>query len=261
MKIFTTIFALTLTATINSAAKAQDAGVHGTVVAGVAYAPEYEGADKQDIVPLVIGRIKDGNRYVAFEGPTLRANVIDSNGLEFGPVVNITSKRGRDIQSRAVARLGAIKDAVEVGVFAAISRPVFGNDRIRLAIQGVQDVSGVHKGWLSNASANYVWSVSPKFSLLGDVTATYASAEYARNYFSVTSTGAIASGLPTFNAKSGIKDVGGSLSARYAIDQRWSLFGIGAYKRLAGSSAESPIVKDAGNPNQFVGGIGIGLSF
>jgi MipA family protein len=261
MKTFTTLFALTLTTTINSTAKAQNTGVHGTVVAGVAYAPEYEGADKQKIVPLVIGRINDGNRYLAFEGPTLRANVLDNKGLEFGPVVNITTKRGRGIQSRAVARLGTINDAVEVGVFAAISRPVFGKDRIRLAVQGVQDVSGVHKGWLSSASANYVWSVSPKFSLVSDVNATYASGEYARNYFSVTSAGAIASGLPTFNARSGIKDIGGSLSARYVIDKRWSLFGIGAYKRLVGSSAESPIVKDAGNPNQFVGGVGIGLSF
>lgn len=261
MKTFTTLLAFALTATINSAAKAQDAGVHGIVIAGVAYAPEYEGADKQEIVPLVIGRANDGNRYLAFEGPTLRANVIDSNELEFGPVVNITNKRGRDIQSHAVARLGAINDAVEVGVFAAISRPVFGKDRIRLAVQGVQDVSEVHKGWLSTASAGYVWAVSPKISLAGNVTATYASAEYARNYFSVTSAGAIASGLPMFNAKSGIKDVGGSLSARYSIDKRWSLFGIGAYKRLVGSSAESPIIKDAGNPNQFVGGFGVGLSF
>ena len=261
MKNFTTLVALTLTATTNSAAKAQDTGVHGTVVAGLAYAPEYEGADKQQVVPLAIGRINDGNRYLAFEGPTLRANVVASNGLELGPVVNITSKRGRDIQSRAVARLGPIKDAVEVGVFAAIARTVFGNDRVRLAVQGVHGVSGVHKGWLSTASAGYVWSVSPKFSLAGDMTATYASAEYARKYFSVTSAGAIASGLPTFNAKSGFKDVRGSLSARYSIDERWSLFGIGAYKRLVGSSAESPIVKDAGSPNQFVGGIGIGLSF
>ena len=96
---------------------------------------------------------------------------------------------------------------------------------------------------------------------MGNVTVSYASAEYARNYFSVTSAGAVVSGLPTFNAKSGIKDVGGSLSARYAIDKRWSLSGIGAYKRLVGTSADSPIVKGEGNPNQFVGGIGIGLSF
>ncbi len=261
MKTFTTLLALTLTATINTAAKAQDTGVHGTVVAGAAYVPEYEGADEQQIVPLVIGRINDGNRYLAFEGPTLRANVLDNKGLEFGPVINITPKRGRDIQSRAVARLGTIKDAVEVGVFAAISRPVFGKDRIRLAIQGAQDVSGVHKGWLGAASARYAWSVSPRLSLVGDVTATYASGEYARNYFTVTSAGSIASGLPTFNAKSGIKDVGASVSARYALDKRWSLFGIGAYKRLAGSFADSPIVKGAGSPDQFVGGIGIGWSF
>ncbi len=256
-----TLLALTLTVTITTAANARDTSVHGTVVAGVAFAPEYEGADKQEIVPLVIGRINDGNRYLAFEGPTLRANVIDSNDLEFGPVVNITTKRERDIQSSAVARLGVINDAVEVGAFAAISHTVSGNDRIRLAVQGVQDVSGVHKGWLGAASAGYAWSVTPKISLTSNMTATYASAEYARNYFSVTSAGAITSGLPMFDAKSGIKDVGGSLSARYFIDKRWSLFGIGAYKRLVGSSAKSPIVNDAGNRDQFVGGIGIGLSF
>ena len=45
MKTFTTLFALTLTATINPTAKAQDTGVHGTVVAGMAYPSDFPTGD------------------------------------------------------------------------------------------------------------------------------------------------------------------------------------------------------------------------
>ena len=261
MKTITTLFALTLSASINTAAIAQETGVHGTVVVGAATAPEYEGSDKQRIVPLVVGRINDGNRYVAFEGPTLRANVLDSRWLELGLVMNVTAKRGRNIKSLAVSRLGAIKDAVEAGAFVAVSHGVSGNDRIRFAIQGVQDISGVHKGWLGSATASYAVPINPKLTLAADVAATYASADYARTYFTISAAGSVSSGLAAFNAKSGIKDVGGSMTVRYALSKRSSLLGLGAYKRLLGSVADSPIVRGAGSPDQFVGAIGVGFSF
>ncbi|WP_353228765.1 MipA/OmpV family protein [Novosphingobium sp.] len=256
-----TLVTIALMATFNSTAKAQDAGVHGMVVAGVADVPEYEGADRQKVVPFLIGRINDGNRYLAIEGPTLRANIVDSKWVEFGPQISVTPRRGSHIHSRAVARLGTIQDAVEVGAFAAIALSITAKDRIRIAIDGVQDVSGVHKGWLSTASASFESTVSPRLSLSGDVKVTYASADYAKTYFSVTPAGALSSGLSPFKAKSGIKDVGASVNISYAIDRRWSLFGIGAYRRLVGSTAESPIVKKAGSADQFVGGLGIGWSF
>lgn len=261
MKKIITIISILLTAMLNTAAKAQDAGVHGTIVSGVADVPEYEGADRQRVVPFLIGRINDGNRYLAIEGPTLRANIVDRKQVEFGPEISVTPRRGSGIHSPAVVRLGTINDAIEVGAFAAISQSLSARDRIRIAIDAVQDVSGVHKGWLSTARASFESSVSPRLSFAGDVHATYASADYARAYFTVTSAGAAASGLSPFKARSGIKDIGASVNITYAIDQRWSLFGIGAYKRLVGSTAQSPIVKRAGNAGQFVGGIGIGWSF
>ena len=261
MKTTTTLVAIVLAAALNTAAKAQDAGVHGTIVAGVADVPDYEGADRQKVVPFLIGRINDGNRYLAIEGPTFRANILDSQQVEFGPLISVTPRRGSGIHSPEVARLGTIKDAIEVGAFAAISQSLSERDRIRIAIDAVQDVSGVHKGWLSTARASFEASVSPKLSLAGDLHVTYASADYARAYFTITPAGAAASGLSPFKARSGVKDIGASVNIAYAIDQRWSLFGIGAYKRLVGSTAESPIVKNAGRAGQFVGGIGIGWSF
>ena len=261
MKKFGIAFALPLVLTINTPAKAQDAGVHGTIVAGAAVVPEYEGAGKQKVVPLVIGRLADGNRYLSFEGPTVRANVVDSKWIEFGPLLSVTPRRGSGIKTPAVARLGAIKDAVEVGAFAAISHSVSNTDRIRFAIQGAQDISGVHKGWLGSANASYVAEISPKLSFSSELSVTYASSDYAGKYFTVTPVGATSSGLPVFKAKAGIKDVSTSFNVFYNFDKKWSLFGIAAYKKLVGSVAASPIVKIAGKSDQFVGGIGVGYSF
>ena len=103
--------------------------------------------------------------------------------------------------------------------------------------------------------------INPKLNLAADVTATCANADYAQTYFTISTAGSVASGLTAFNAKSGLKDVGGSMTVRYALSRRWALVGLGAYKRLVGSVADSPIVGDAGNPDQFVGAIGVGFSF
>lgn len=261
MKKFTMLFTLSLGALFNTAAVAEDNGLHGTVIVGAATAPEYEGSSDNTFVPIVAGRINDNNRYLSFEGPTIRANVIESKWLEFGPVVNVTTKRGRDINSLPVSRLGRIKDAVEVGAFVATSRAIHGNDRIRFAVQAVQDVSSVHKGWLGGAQLSYDAAVNSKLCVLTNLSASYVNAEYSRTYFTVSGPGSASSGLAAFNAKAGIKDLGGSMTVRYTLSERWSVIGFGAYKKLVGSFANSPIIKDAGSPNQFVGALGVGFSF
>jgi outer membrane scaffolding protein for murein synthesis (MipA/OmpV family) len=252
-----------------SAAPAQDVGlvnrdsVSGTVAGGIAAVPEYEGADKIRVIPLVSGKVLWGNRYVAIEGATARINLLSSDSFEFGPSADLTFGRDTNVGSLPVRKLGRIDDAYQIGAFAAMKfgSIVTNGDELRFSVQATRDVSDVHQGWLGDAAVSYRLAVSKKFAVNGQASLRFADDKYARTYFSVNSAKAAASRLAPFAPKGGVKDIGLSLTTTYAISDRWSLIGFGGYRRLVGDFADSPIVKTAGDPNQFTGGIGVGFSF
>ncbi len=94
----------------------------GGFVGGFASIPEYEGSDDQRLIPLVAGNIRIGNRYLSLQGTSLRANTLDSEHFELGPVLNLNFGRDEDIDAIPVRALGVIDDAYELGVFAAYKR-------------------------------------------------------------------------------------------------------------------------------------------
>jgi outer membrane protein len=53
--------------------------------------------------------------------------------------------------------------------------------------------------------------------------------------------------------------VTGTLSYRFT--EAWSLTGLAAYSRLFSQAADSPIVDDEGNENQFLAGLLVNYSF
>jgi len=84
---------------------------------------------------------------------------------------------------------------------------------------------------------------------------TWASEDYMEAYFGINQSNSNKSGLKTFDADSGIKDVGIALPVTYSPWEHWSIMGAVAYKRLLGDAADSPVVDDEGNANQFIGGM------
>ncbi len=233
----------------------------GYTTIGIAAVPDYEGADDHRILPLVDGKVSWGERYIAIEGPAIRANILGSETFEFGPVAAFTFGRDAKIKDLAVARLGAIDDAYEVGAFGAVNLDVGGNDKLRLGVQGVHDVSDVHGGFVVTASATYTAPVGERLTLMFDLGASYANDDYAETYFSVSPDGSLASGLAAFDAKGGLKDVGAQFTASYRIGDNWGIAAQAGYRRLLGDFADSPVVSGGGSADQLSGGIGIFFTF
>lgn len=251
---------------IGSGAHAQTASadrVSGSIAAGIATVPDYEGAKQNQLIPLIAGDLHWGNRYLAFEGTTARLNLLNSPTLELGPVANLTFGRGSNAKPLPVRALGRIKDAYEIGAFAAIKTGSLlrDGDELRLRVQGARDIADVHDGWVYEAALGYRLPVSPRFVIAADMAVRLADDKYAATYFSVTPAGSAASGLRSYAAKGGIKDVGASLTAIYALSSKWSLIGFAGYRRLVGDVADSPIVRGAGRAGQISGGAGIGFRF
>lgn len=233
----------------------------GYTTIGIAALPDYEGADDHRILPLVDGKVFWGERYIAVEGTALRANVLNSATFEFGPVASFTFGRDDETENLAVAQLGVIDDAYEVGLFGAVKFEIGGNDTVRFGVQGVQDVSDVHDGFAITANGTYTAPVGKRLVLMFDLGASHANDDYAQTYFTVTPSGSLASGLAAFDAQGGLKDVGAQLTATYRIGDNWGIAANAGYRRLLGDFADSPVVANGGNADQLSGGGGVFFTF
>lgn len=244
--------------------KAPTNAISGEVGGGIAIAPDYMGSDDYRVIPLAVGTLDWEGRSLTFDGTALSADLLSSETLELGPVVNWTFKRDpKRIDSAAVKALGRIDDAFEVGGQAAVSfaGPLGNGDRLRFSLAAMRDVSDVHDGWLGDATIRWTIPVTGKLGASLEAAASYADAAYARTYFGVTDAGALASGLAAFRPDGGLKDVGATAGLRYAVTDRWAIVAEAGYRRLLGDFADSPIVRSEGSADQFYAGVGVVIGF
>jgi outer membrane scaffolding protein for murein synthesis (MipA/OmpV family) len=89
----------------------------------------------------------------------------------------------------------------------------------------------------------------------------WASDDYMENAFGVTSADAQRTGFDKFTAGAGVKNVQAFIQTAYRLTDHWSLTGAFGYSRLLGDAEDSPLVDDAGSPNQFLVGLGVAYRF
>jgi outer membrane scaffolding protein for murein synthesis (MipA/OmpV family) len=227
------------------------------ILFGLGVGPQYEGSDDYEAMPLFVATFSKGNLYMGFEDATIRANFLDSDHYEFGPLLSFATGREDDIDDSAVAALGSIDTATEPGAFAAYSWPLAADSRMRVGGEYLHDVSGVYDGWRGGLSLGYSREIGPGWSLNVEAALGLVSDDYADTFFSVSRSGARASGLDRYRAQGGADNLGVTLVLGHQVTDRLGLFGVVALQRLLGDAADSPIVADAGDPDQVMAGIGI----
>jgi outer membrane scaffolding protein for murein synthesis (MipA/OmpV family) len=94
-----------------------------------------------------------------------------------------------------------------------------------------------------------------KWSLDSRISSTYGSSSYMDTYFSVDSDNAVRSGLPTYDAGAGFKDVEINAMLSRQIYEYFGIGLIGTYRRYIDGAKESPVVSGAGSPNTFIGAV------
>jgi outer membrane scaffolding protein for murein synthesis (MipA/OmpV family) len=235
------------------------AAKQNSVTLGVMQIPEFEGSKDSETWPLIAGTYQFGERFIALEGTSIRANVVDSSQWRVGPVLNYRFGRDKDVKSPAIRALGPIKDAVETGAFAGYTMPL-GDGTLGFSGEVLTDASDVHKGWTSSASVRYSRAITPAFGVEVISTASFMDKKYAQTYFGVTSSQSAASALPVYAAKSGAKDVGIDVLGSYKVSENYSVTGFVGYRRLLSEAADSPIVK-RGDKDQVTLGVGITRRF
>ena len=226
------------------AARAAEFSIGG----GVGIAPDYEGSEDYELVPVPAGSAKfDNGMYVKLLGLNLRANLIPSDFWRLGPVYNYRPERD-DVDNNKVDRMKDISDANELGLFGG-----FEWQNWYVFLEYLADTGNAYDGSYGSLKGGYNWMINPEWVLTVGGFATYADDDYMQTYFGVSAADAARSGLNRYEADAGIKDVGIDLGLNWMITQNWSAKGIGSYTQLVGDADDGSPVVDEGSESQFFG--------
>jgi outer membrane protein len=234
-----------------------------TVGVGVGMAPDYEGSNHYEIVPLWnlrVNNLYDPNTFVQLIGPRLRSNFLPDPHWRLGVDAQYIKERDHHVHDSKVSDLNSVDPSVMLGVIAGYDFLADPRQDLALEIEARQDVANGN-GALVTLRGVYGTPLSESWRIDTSVGGTWASDDYMSAYFGIDSADAARSGLKQYNADAGFENVafGGSLT--YRISENWSASGLATYTRLVGDAADSPVVKDRGDENQLFGGALVNYRF
>lgn len=239
---------------------------------GAAVNPSYAGSNDYQVNPGGIIRGRVAGFAFQTQGLGLLVDLIrDGSGaldVQAGPVVALNPNRVNRIQDRRVAALGELDLAVEVGGYLGLSKTGIVTspyDSLTMTVVVRRDVTGTHDSHVIEPRITYATPLDRRTLVALSVDTTIVGQGFARTYFGVTPQGAAASGLAAYDLGGGVQDVGlnliGVRSLGRDVRRGWALFGIAGFSRILGDFARSPVVGDAGSPNQFFSAMGLAYSF
>jgi MipA family protein len=262
-------------------ALAQDAEQEGrpydrnslTIGLGGAYVPSYEGSDDYILTPIGLAFGKVSGFGFATRGTALYIDLIPDTrdapvDFNFGPLANVRLDRTNRIKDPQVRALGELDTAIELGVWAGLTKNgvLHEYDSIGVRVAWQKDVTDTHESSVVTPAIEYSSPVSEKTLVSCSLQAEHVGDGYGRTYFSVTPAGALASGLPVYAADGGWKNWRTTLLLGQALtgdlrNPKLSLFGGIGYSRLLGDIARSPIVRVAGDRDQYFATLGLAYTF
>jgi MipA family protein len=238
------------------------AGMNFTLGAGAGAAPDYEGSDEYEFVPLWnlrAGNLYHPSTYVQVIGPRLRSNFLPSDHWRLGLSGQFIKERD-DVENDQVDDLEKVDPSVMLGAIAGYDFLADPQQDLVLELDARQDVAN-DNGFLATLRGVYGSRLTERWRFDAAVGSTWASEDYMSSYFGVDAADAARSGLDQFSADEGFKDVsfGGALTFR--LLERLSVSALANYTRLIDDAEDSPVVDDAGDENQFFGGALVNYTF
>jgi outer membrane protein len=236
--------------------------VEWTVGLGGGVAPDYEGSENYELVPLWNLRandLYDPNTYVQVLGPKLNSNFLPDEHLRLGLSAQYVAKRD-DVENDKVDRLRSTDDGLLVGALLGYDFKLSGDRVWGFEFDPRWDIAD-EIGGLFTLRSHYIAPFGGAWQFRGGVETTYASEDYMDEFFTINAADSAASGLSTYDADDGFKDVGVNASLTYKFAGNWSTTGILRYTRLVGDAADSPVTDDVGDENQVFAGLLINFSF
>ena len=237
-------------------------GVNFAVGLGIGVAPDYEGSDDYAPVPLwnlSVNNIYHPKTFIQVLGPRLLSNLLPDDHWRFGVVAQFIKERD-DVDDNAVDDLDSVDPALMVGLVGGYDFLADPQHDVIVEAEARQDIAN-DNGFLGTLRGRYGGRLSPSMRVDTFIQSTWANDDYMSSYFGIDGGDAARSGLDQFSADEGFKDVGLGGSVTYRFLEHWSVTGLANYTRLLNDAADSPVVDDRGDENQFVTGALINYRF
>ncbi len=232
----------------------------GFLVSGVAELPEYEGAANGRVVPFFSLRRPLLGGELQFAGLGADLDNYNHPYLRAGPAIRLVIPRSSTtVDQPEIQLLDDVGTAIEIGARFGFEIPFGRTDEDRLSggITITQDVANAHGGSVISTDLKYFFKANRMLRFSIGINASWASSNYHETYFDVDTIASNASGLTSFDAGSGLKDVGAEIFNILSFSQQWGIFTRVAINRLSGDAADSPIVGDIGDRYLRFMGLGV----
>jgi outer membrane protein len=233
------------------------------VGAGLGSTTEWLGSKERIWAVVPGGRVQlEKNRFVEVYGPIVDMNVLDSPNWEFGPMASYRFGRS-EVEDPVVNLLPPIDGGLEAGIFAGwhYIRSEGIPYRVRLGVSVTTAISGGAAGGHVTPYASVWVPLSPQLFLGFGGGITWSSESFMQQRFGVSPEASAASGLAVYSAGAGMRQYYLWPAMIYRVSKQWYA-GAGAfYQRITGDGADSPIITQRGDPNQFSAGIGVGYAW
>ena len=231
---------------------------------GVGIYPDYPGSNNYSVGAAPFGRYQFGktDRYLELIATELYANVLNHPFLRLGPAGNYRFGRD-DVDDPVVDKMQKIDDTIELGVVGGVEFIDKTNPRKRFIAlaEFLHDVAGGYDGYVVSVYARFWYPLIKAVDLTLAAATTYGSGSYMSTYFGVSPSDSQRSGLPVYDAGSGIRGFRITPGVVIHFSYNWHL-GVGLlYQRLVSNAADSPVVADRGSANQFITGLGLAYSW
>lgn len=226
-----------------------------SVGVGPVYKPDYFGSDdyKWGADPAAYVRFKN---FLFFDDDGADLAVFGFSNFSFGPSIRIVGNR-QEKDNPALAGLGDVGATFEFGGFVATTFL----DRYMVRVKARHGLKTGHRGTIIDAKGTALLYRRGRFSTSVSAHASWIDNRYADAYFSITPEQSAASGLPVFDAGSGVRDIGGSVNGYLNFRRYWSLNPYVTYRRIFDEFAETPIIADYGDRNQWMAGFHVMREF
>lgn len=216
----------------------------GFIGAGLGYVPKYEGSDNYKFLVGPVFDLRYGDFYAnLWDG--VGVDVVNTDRFEAG--LGLTYVRGRKAK-HSPAGVGKVGSTVGSHAYAR----VYLMDDVSLT-GGVTKAYGGTDGVLADLTLNYRFRPAKHIMLIPSVSATWASGKHMKRYFGINEQQAMRSGLPEFDADSGIKDVSASLTTIYSLTRHWHISASAGLDRYLGDAVDSPLNERKWQPAVVVG--------
>lgn len=222
------------------------AGWSGFYGFGVAVLPEYSGSSTYRTLPLPMFSLNWKDRLLISPFGGVRVNFRPGQALGVGPVLQYAS--GRDDRG-ALSDFRDISGGAAAGLFAS-----YRAGRVQVGADVIQALTGGVEGYRGRLRLSIDSRPAPRVMIALNPSISWLSRDWAETQYGVSESDAERSGFQAFEPGSGFSEVRLDTRISYLFSRQSAVTALLGVGRLIGDAADSPIVTEAGRPEQaFVG--------